>query len=187
MFGAVTELPIETPMVGARLTELTTARCVLRPIAAGDAEQLHAVWTSPGVRRFLWDGEIIAIEQTRAAIEKSQRMFDGRASGLWGARPAASPDLIGFCGLWPFREPPDLELLYGIAEPFWGQGYATEVAQAMMTYCFESLDMPVIRASTDVANTASIRVLEKLGFAFVRRLTVGGLDTAFYERPHGAA
>jgi RimJ/RimL family protein N-acetyltransferase len=44
-----------------------------------------------------------------------------------------------------------------------------------------SLGMPVVKASTDGANTASIRVLEKLGFTFVRRATVAGLDTLFYE------
>ena len=50
-----------------------------------------------------------------------------------------------------------------------------------------SLDMPVVRASTDVANSASVRVLEKLGFRFVRRSTVGGLPTLFYEmRPSDA-
>jgi ribosomal-protein-alanine N-acetyltransferase len=89
--------------------------------------------------------------------------------------------------LWPFREPPNLELLYGIAESLWGQGYATEVAQAVMTYCFDSLHMPAVRASTDEANAASRRVLEKLGFACVRRVTLGGLSTAFYERPQIAS
>jgi RimJ/RimL family protein N-acetyltransferase len=41
--------------------------------------------------------------------------------------------------------------------------------------------MTVIRASTDAANVASIRVLEKLGGAFDRRDIVGGLETVFYE------
>ena len=162
---------------------LTTPRCELRPITVGDAEQLHDLWSSPGVRRFLWDDEIIPLERTHAAIGKSQRMFGEHAFGLWGVWPTASRKLIGFCGLWPFREPPTLELLYGIAESLWGQSYATEVAQAVMTYCFDALHMPILRASTDVANVASMRVLEKLGFERVRRVTVGGLDTVFYEMP----
>ena len=113
-------------------------------------------------------------------------MFKEQAFGLWGAWSSASPSLIGFGGLWPFRDPPDLELLYGVTERFWGQGYAAEVAQAVMTYCFDSLHMPVVRASTDAANTASVRVLEKLGFRCVRRSTIGGLPTVFYElRPGG--
>ncbi len=173
-------------MVGERLPKLTTPRCVLHPITLDDAEQLHELWSSPGVRRFLWDDEIIPLARTRAAIEQSQRMFEEQAFGLWGAWSSASPSLIGFGGLWPFRDPPDLELLYGVTERLWRQGYAAEVAQAVMMYCFDSLHMPVVRASTDAANTASVRVLEKLGFRSVRRSTIGGLRTVFYElRPNG--
>jgi RimJ/RimL family protein N-acetyltransferase len=98
--------------------------------------------------------------------------------GVW---PSDTRILSGFCGLWPFRDPPELELVYGIAEDLWGKGYAIEVAQAVIDYCFDSLDMSVVRASTAVPNAASIRVLEKLGFEFVRRATSGGRDTVFYH------
>ena len=166
---------------GERLIQLTTKRCLLRPITAGDAERLHELWSSPGVRRFLWDGEVIPMARTLAAIEQSQRMFGEQGFGLWGMWPTDSPNLSGFGGLWPFRDPPELELLYGVAEHLWGRGYATEVAQALIEYCFGSLDMPLVRASTDAANVGSIRVLEKLGFGLMRRSTVGGLNTVFYE------
>ena len=161
------------------MDELKTARCILRPIAAGVVERLHEIFTSPGVRRYLWDGEIIPIERTRFVVELSERMFRDERFGLWGAWQADT--LIGFTGLWRFREPPDLELLYGLAEPSWGRGHATEIARAIVDYCFETLDMPVVRASTDVGNAKSTRVLDRLGFRFDRRATVGGLDTVFYE------
>jgi hypothetical protein len=106
-------------MVGVRSTTLATKRCVLRPVTLGDTAQLHGVWSSPGVRRFLWDDEIIPLARTRAAIEQSQSMFDEQACGLWGAWPSASPNLVGFGGLWPFRDPPELELLYGVTEQLW--------------------------------------------------------------------
>jgi ribosomal-protein-alanine N-acetyltransferase len=168
--------------------ELRTARLVMRPLVAGDAEQLHELWTTAGVRRFLWDDEVIPPARTVAAIERSQTLFRERAFGLWGAWPAQQPStLAGFGGLWPFREPPELELLYGVAEPEWGRGYATDLAHAVVGYCFDVLGMSRVGASTDVANVASIRVLEKLGAAFVRRADVDGLDTVFYEvRQHSA-
>ena len=161
--------------------ELRTKRCVLQPIVADDAKSLHQLWSSASVRRFLWDDEIILMARTVEAIEQSKRSFEQRRFGLWGVTSHHAPALIGFGGLWPFREPPELELVYGVAEHVWGQGYATEIAQAVTTYCFSSLAMAAVRASTDVANVASIRVLEKLGFRFVRRDVVGGLDTVFYE------
>jgi [ribosomal protein S5]-alanine N-acetyltransferase len=162
--------------------ELTTARFALQPIKRDDERLLHELWSSAGVRRFLWDDQAIPIARTKAAIEQSHRLFGERHFGLWGAWSIEGPPtLVGFGGLWPFREPPELELLFGVSEPHWGRGYATEIAKAVIEYCFDSLAMPLVRASTDVGNVASIRVLEKLGFGFVFRSPVGGLDMVFYE------
>jgi ribosomal-protein-alanine N-acetyltransferase len=166
---------------------LATARCLLCPIGPDDVQPLHDLWTSAGVRHFLWDGEVVPIERTRAAVDESVRLFAQRRVGLWGAQRSASADLIGCAGLWLFRDPPELELLYGVAEPCWGQDYAAEIARPVLAYCFGPLGMPVVRASTDAANAASVRVLQKLGFAFVRRATAGGLDTLFFEKPGGTS
>jgi RimJ/RimL family protein N-acetyltransferase len=78
-------------------------------------------------------------------------------------------------------------LLYGVAEPLWGQGYAVEVSQPILAYCYDTLDMSVVRASIDAPNAASARVLQKLGFTRLRRATVGGLDLIFFDRPRGDA
>jgi [ribosomal protein S5]-alanine N-acetyltransferase len=159
---------------------LTTHRCLLRPIGPDDADDLHRLSTSPGVSRYLWDSEIIPLARTRDVIAQSERLFAARDHGLWGAWTADSRRLCGFAGLWPFRDPPEMELLYGVAEDLWGQGYATEIAQAIVRHCLDQLQMPVLRASTDAGNAASVRVLEKLGFVFDRRATVDGLETVFY-------
>jgi ribosomal-protein-alanine N-acetyltransferase len=174
-----------TVMVSGAPHELQTERCVLRPIASGDTVLLHHMWISPGVRRYLWDDEIIPIERAREVVEKSEQMFRDGSFGLWGVWLRSPPSLVGFAGLWWFRDPPELELVYGLAESHWGRGYAAEAARAVLDYCFDALGMPAVRASTDVGNAASIRVLERLGFVFERRATVGGLDTVFYELASG--
>jgi [ribosomal protein S5]-alanine N-acetyltransferase len=163
-------------------TELTTARCDLLPVSSSDVGELHALWTSPGVRRFLWDDEIVSRERTEDAIATSERLFEESNFGLWVIRERFDKSLAGFVGIWPFREANELELLYGVDERLWGHGYATEVAHAVMDYCFTAVQMPSIRASTDADNAASMRVLEKLGFRQTRRATVGRNDTIFYER-----
>lgn len=163
-------------------TRLTTSRCELRPAAPADAAALHALWITPGVRRFLWDDEIIPSERATEAVATSGELFDRHRFGLWTVRLKGSPAIQGFAGIWPFRDPPEFELLFGVAEPLWGQGYAVEAANAVLAYCAAVLEMPRLRASTDAGNVASIRVLDKLGFAEVRRATVGGLDTIFFER-----
>jgi RimJ/RimL family protein N-acetyltransferase len=163
------------------VTTLATPRARLRPAADSDASELHEAWTSAGVRRFLWDGRIVPREQTDETIARSAGMFRDHGFGLWVARAADTLRFVGFAGLWPFRAAAEFELLYGVAEDLWGRGFASEIAGAIVQYCFGALDMPVVRASTDAANTASVRVLEKMGFHLTRHSTVGGLDTVFFE------
>jgi len=164
------------------LTDLSTARCDLHPVTSADAAELHALWTSAAVRRFLWDDEIIGRERTDDAIATSELLFEKNDFGLWVVRERIDRSLTGFVGIWPFREEQDFELLFGIDERLWSHGYASEVGQAVIDYCFTTLKMPLIRASTDAGNEASVRVLEKLGFTQTRRATVNRLDTIFFER-----
>jgi [ribosomal protein S5]-alanine N-acetyltransferase len=132
------------------------------------------------VRRFLWDDEIIDPARTQAIVAESQRLFATDGHGLYGARMASSGELVGFGGFWSFREPPELELLFGLAEPYWNRGLATELAAAVLRDGLTRLRFANVRASADAANAASVRVLEKLGFACDRRATVDNLDTLFF-------
>ena len=148
---------------------------------------MHAVFTQPGVRRFIFDDAIIPRERTVELIAQSVTLFAERQFGLWLARTAE--DLIGFGAFWFFRDPPELELLYGVADAEVGRGYGREIARAVVRYGFDVLHMPVIRASMDVGHRRSTRLVEDLGFTFDRRATVDGLDTVFYEAtrpPDGA-
>jgi ribosomal-protein-alanine N-acetyltransferase len=165
--------------------EFTTERLALRPLTRADADALHALWTMAGIARFVWDGETIPIEQTRDILERNERLFAESRYGLWGAWDRDRDRLVAFAGLWHFREPPELELIYGVRDDRCRRGYGTEAAAAVLHYAFEQLGMNSVRASTDVPNVASQRVLEKLGFTLLRRANAGGRDTLFYERELG--
>ena len=56
------------------------------------------------------------------------------------------------------------EIGYWLGVPFWGQGYATEAARAVIDYAFEEFGSTELRAGARVVNPASRRVLEKCGF-----------------------
>lgn len=53
---------------------------------------------------------------------------------------------------------------YCLTESAWGNGYATEAAQAMLRWSFDTLDLNRVQAEADTRNAPSARVLEKLGF-----------------------
>lgn len=163
-----------------RLLRIGTARLRLRPFTLADVDELHRLWTEPGVRQYLWDDEVIPRERVESIIDTSLASFEAHGFGLWAVLPVAEEALIGFCGFWYFHDPPRLELLYGIAPAYWNKGLATEAARAMMKYGFEELSFERIEASTDAPNLASVRVMERAGMSFWKRELTNGLDTIYY-------
>jgi ribosomal-protein-alanine N-acetyltransferase len=157
---------------------LDTGRLTLRPVSSANHAGLHALFTQPGVRRFIFDEEIVPPEQTSEIISRSEELFRTRRFGLWLAGLAGLA--IGFGGFWYFRDPPDLELLYGVGDAHVKQGYGREIARAVVHYGFTTLEMPEIRASTDAAHAESRRLLQDLGFVVERQAVVGGLETVFF-------
>jgi len=89
----------------------------------------------------------------------------------WGFGPYAvmeqsSRAVIGYCGLFFFADvngQPEVEVGYRLARAKWGHGYATEAAQAVRDYAFQTLGIKRLIAIIDPANHASIRVAHKLG------------------------
>jgi [ribosomal protein S5]-alanine N-acetyltransferase len=160
--------------------QLKTARLNLRPLVMDDVDEIHRIWIDPGVRKFLWDDEVISHEQAASVIADSLAHFESTGYGLWAVRQHGEEPIIGFCGYWFFHDPPELELLYGIATEQWGRGLGAEAAQAMIRYGFEALGLTRIQASTDALNLASVRVMEKCAMTFARREATNGLDTIYY-------
>jgi len=85
---------------------------------------------------------------------------DDEAVFLISARSGA---IVGACGLATLDgETP--EIGYWLGVPFWGKGYATEAARALIDHAFGDLGLEVLLGGARVSNPASRRVLEKCGF-----------------------
>jgi ribosomal-protein-alanine N-acetyltransferase len=160
---------------------ILTARLTLRPFSLDDVDVLHALWTDPDVRRYLWDNVVIPRERVEAMVRAMIAGFERNGRGMWLIYEENAESPCGFCGFLPRKEPDRAEMIYGLVPGAWGRGYATESARAVMEYGFGTLNVPKIAAAADVPNTASVRVLERLGMRFVRREVVHGVDLLFYE------
>jgi ribosomal-protein-alanine N-acetyltransferase len=159
---------------------LETARLWMRPFRRDDVSELHRLFTDPRVRRYLLDDQVVSIEFVETEIAKSTALFAARGFGMWSVFLLGQTVLIGFCGFRHFHEPPELQLLYGIAPAHWNKGLATEAARAMIRHGFEVNRFDRIIASADAPNTASQRVLEKAGMHVEKRVIIKGLDTVYY-------
>jgi len=154
----MTRMPLPSPT-------LQTARLRLRPFTSADADALFALQSSAHVLRY-WDSPPWT-DPARAEsfISASRQLADDGG----GARLAIDrlPDgaFIGWCSL--SRWNPDFRsaaLGYVLDDAAWGHGFATEAADALLGWAFETLDLNRVQAETDTRNAASARVLEKLGF-----------------------
>jgi len=74
--------------------------------------------------------------------------------------------LIGSCEIEYLDETDEYELGYALGKAYWGQGIATEAAQAAVRFGFESAKLDRIIAVVVPENIASWRVLEHVGFIY---------------------
>ncbi len=93
--------------------------------------------------------------------------------------------LIGVMGLAPASDGKSAELGYYIARDHWGRGVATEAGLRIVRLCFKSLGYLKLTSRYHADNTASGRVLAKLGFTVVgtssRPCLAEGKDKASVE------
>ncbi len=132
---APSDIPALMPLIGAREVAATTLR-IPYPYTESDAQDFMA-----GMQEELLNG-----------------------SGLrLGIVVRESDTLCGGVGLRIEADHRRAELGYWIGVPYWGKGYATEAARAMVKYGFETLGLHRIFASHFVDNSASAKVLRKIG------------------------
>ena len=159
--------------------ELRTPRLRLRPIAAADREALHALWTEPAVRRFLWDDRVIDLVTVDGVIERSTASFAAEGFGLFALREPERAVLLGAVGIYRLREG-EPELIYSLATACFGRGLATEASRAVIADVFERLGFTRVLARTDPPNLASIAVMRRLRMRHVGEAMENGLPTVSY-------
>lgn len=156
------------------MVELVTARLRLRQFAESDLDAYAALCADPEVMRYIADGATLDREQTWRQIAMFLGHWTLRGYGLFAIEPRLGGPMIGFAGLWHPEGWPGVEFGWRLARSAWGHGYATEAAVAARDWAFGTLSLDRFVSVIDQDNARSIRVAEKLGGAFERRL--GGDD-----------
>ena len=163
------------------MTTLTTERLTLRPFRADDAQEHYDCLVSrPEAMRFLPGG----VPGTPADSERITTFFaehwERRGYGVWAVCDATGA-MLGQCGLNDVAQRDCVEVLYAFAPEHWGHGYATESGEAAVRYGFETVGLPALCGYVVAKNTASVRVLEKLGMTRQGPLEIFGLMADEYR------
>lgn len=159
------------------MENIETDRLILRYITTGDARFIKTLFNEPAFIKNIGDRTIRHISDAVGYIQsKFMKSYEEYGYGPFAVELKASQTPIGFCGLFKrdiFRYP---DLGYAFLSRYWSQGYALESAYAVIGHAKKNLRMQNLIAITSSENTASIKVLKKLGFANINAVFMAGYD-----------
>ncbi|MCE5233873.1 MAG: GNAT family N-acetyltransferase [Mizugakiibacter sp.] len=140
-----------------------SARLALRRFTVADRALLYRLHRDPRVMRFA--GGVLDRAASEAMLH--ERILDYYAQhpglGVWATLERASGACVGLHLLNHIRGEAHIQVGYLLFPEYWGRGYATEMASAVLRYGFAALGLAQIVAITDRANADSQHVLLKIG------------------------
>jgi ribosomal-protein-alanine N-acetyltransferase len=159
---------------------LETPHLRLRPFAPADADLAFPWLTDAEIMRFMPTGQDFTMTQVEARIARYIAHQEQYGYSRWLAFDRTSGAAVGDAGLLYLPATQEIELGYRVIKAHWSHGLATEMAVAWLAYAFGPLDLHEIIAFSHPDNKASVRVMEKSGFHFLRHDQIAGMGVVVY-------
>jgi 3-dehydroquinate dehydratase/shikimate dehydrogenase len=144
---------------------IQTARLILRKWREEDLQAFAEMNADPIVREF-FPSTLNKDESDQLALNIIKDINE-QGWGFWALSTKDSDDFIGFIGLskptFQAHFTPTVEIGWRLAHHFWGKGYGTEGALAVLKYAFETLHLPEVTSFTAVQNVRSQKIMKKIG------------------------
>ncbi len=164
-----------------------TARLLGSRITAADEGRLRALYQDPQVAEWLggmrsddWVAERLTFELAHwEAHGFGAWIFTERATGAFAGRGAVRHAQV--------LDGDQVELGYALVPEWWGRGYASEIAAALVAVARDRIGLAELAAWTLTTNGVSQHVLEKVGFAYVRDFDFAGLPHRYYQLRFGGS
>lgn len=149
--------------------ELETERLSLRRFVFDDASFVVELLNQPSFLENIGDRGVRNVDDAHRYLrEGPMAMYEKYGFGLWRASRRSDDVFVGMCGLLKRDILPDVDVGYAFLPEHWGQGYAFEAANATVQLGARKFGLKRIIGVVSDHNTASIRVLEKVGMRFER-------------------
>lgn len=145
--------------------ELQTSRLLLRPFREEDGIDMYALNDDPAVLQYTGDTQfdnVNAVCAFLAAYDQYEKYAVGRMTTVL----KDTGEVLGWCGLKFHPESNEYDIGYRFFKRYWGYGYATESAMAVLEDGFYRLNLRRVVGRVRVENLASINVLRKIGLGY---------------------
>ncbi|WP_126147015.1 GNAT family N-acetyltransferase [Synechococcus elongatus] len=147
------------------IAELNTDRLRLRAWQESDREPFAVLNADPVVMEHF--PACLSRAESDDLVDRIEAHWQQWGFGLWAVEQKSDRAFIGFIGLKtvPFEADftPAVEIAWRLAQPYWGQGFASEGAKAALQFGFEQLQLDTIVSFTAVCNQRSQRLMQRLG------------------------
>lgn len=165
---------------------LETNRLILRKITLKDEANLFRLDSDAAVHRYLGNEPVKTKEQIQKVIRFIQEQYKKNGIGRYAVILKENNEFIGWAGLKLVKEKINghqnyHDIGFRIIRDYWGNGYATEAAQAWVDYGFNKLKLKEIFATVHFENGASIKVLQKLDMKAVNTFEMDGIPHEWYQ------
>ena len=150
---------------------LETPRLRLELLTLDDAAFMLELLNEPSFIQNIGDRGVRTLDQARDYLLRGAlASYEQHGYGLYRVDLKTSGEATGLCGLVRRDGLDHADVGFAFFPRFWGQGFAVESAMAVKTWAFDDLGLETLVAITNPENTGSIRVLERIGLAFDRRI-----------------
>ena len=144
---------------------LETPRLILRKFKLDDAEALFKIRSDKRVLKYMDTHPHYSIADSDAMIRKITGSFNERSGLNWVIEEKATGKMIGYvCYHRLMRECSRAEIGYTLNPDKWGNGLASEAVKRLLEFGFGEMNLHSIEANVNPGNSASIKLLEKIGF-----------------------
>lgn len=167
---------------------IDTPRLHIRPFAPNDAVEFYALTQDSGFTAYpITDYRQASVDSAHEWICRARELNATTGLGKWAVCDRGAGELLGMGGLtpWNFDGESMVDITYRLRTRAWGQGYGTELALALRDFGFEVSALAEITATITPDNLASLRIAEKIGMRFARRITLLGVETELLRMRRG--
>jgi RimJ/RimL family protein N-acetyltransferase len=160
--------------------EMDTERLRLRSWQDGDVEKIYEMVQDAEVNQYLKHVNFEQYSVLKKVAENANKSIEEKGYGYFVCELKETGEVIGLIGLNYIQldDPhfPCYTVSWILGKRYWKRGYATEGALKLLSLGFENCKMGRIYACTSVDNTASRRVMERLGMRWVDRFNFPGIE-----------
>lgn len=165
-----------TDFPGLECPTLVTERLLLRTPHDEDVDAIAHLANNPRIAEMLT--RMPHPYDVAAAQDFIKRVRSGEMGNcIYAITQMDTGVFMGSCGIHPSKHGEGLEIGYWLGEPYWGQGYATEAAQALIDLAFRATNIEELYITCRTINQGSRNVILKSGFSFLMH----GTDDSLYS------